>query len=103
MKSVSIAIVGTTTSIPTRKISRTNIIGIPTDIIMGGVVTVIDDRQTIAEDSMGLGQMDTISSIGTNVVITKVPKMSGIRRHIENPDNHHGITGGFSKTGMSKQ
>ena len=50
---------------------------------------------------MDHGKMGIIDSIGTNILMTKVWKMRDVKRHIENPDNHHGITGGSDKTGMS--
>ena len=67
-KSVSIVIAITSTYTQTKKNRRTQTIRIATSIIKGGVVATIDDCQTIAEDSMCLVQMDTIDSIGTNVV-----------------------------------
>ena len=100
-KSVSTVIAVTTTSIPTRKNRRTKTIGIPTDIIKEGIVMAIDVRPLISEDSMDRDQMHTIDNIGTNVAMTRVQKMSGVRRHNGNTDNHHDITRDFSKIGRS--
>ena len=100
-KSVIIVITGRTTYIPMKKNWRTRNIRVTTDTIKEGVVMAIDDWQPIAEDSMDHDQMGIIGSIGTNIVTTKVRKMSSIRRHIKNSGNHHGITRGFIKTGIS--
>ena len=50
-------------------------------------------------DSMDPSHMDIIGSIRTNAVMKKVWKMSNIKRHIENPGNHHGIIGASTKPG----
>ena len=102
-KTVTTVITETTTYIPMKRNWRTKNIGATTDIIKGGVVITIDVLQPIAGDSMDHGHRDIIGSIRTNVGMTKVRKMSGARRHIANPGTHHGITGGFNKTGMNKQ
>ena len=101
-KSIRTVIAVTTTSIPTRKNKRTTTIGIPTDIIKEGIVMAIDVRPLISEDSMDRDQMHTIDNIGTNVAMTRVQKMSGVRRHNGNTDNHHDITRDFSKIWRSK-
>ena len=85
-----------------KKNRRMKNIGISTNIIKGGIITVIDNRRTITKDSMGRGQMDMIDIIGTNVVMTRGRKMIGLKRHTKNIVNHPGITGDFNKTGMSK-
>ena len=101
-KSENTVIAVTTISIPMRKNRRTKTIGIPTDIIKEGIVMAIDVRPLIAEDSMDRDQMHTIDNIGTNVAMTRVRKMSGVRSHTGNTDNHRDITGDFSKIRRSK-
>ena len=83
-KSVSTVIAVTTTYIPKKKNNRMKTIGISPNIIKGGVVMAIDINQLIVEDSLDRDQMDTIDSIGTNVAMTRVGKMSGVRSHTEN-------------------
>ena len=101
-KSVSTVITVTTTYIPMKKNRRMKTIGISTDIIKGDVLMAIDVRQLITEDSTDRGPMeDTIENIGTNVAMTRVRKMSGVRSHTGNTVSHQDITGDFSKIGRS--
>ena len=93
----------TATHIPRKKIGRMTNIGIVIGIIEGGVVTTIDDLQTITEDSIGLVQTETIVSIRTGAIMTKVQRTAGVKSHVKNTVNNPGITCDFSITRMNKQ
>ena len=92
----------TATHIPRKKIGRMTNIGILIGIIKGGVVTTIAVRQTIVGDSTGLAHMETTDNIGTNNVMTRVRRMTGVMSHAGTNFNHPGITGECSKIGRSK-
>ena len=93
----------TTTHIPRKKIGRMTNIGIVIGIIEGGVVTTIDDLQTIVEDSTGAVQTDTIDSIRTNVVMTKVQRTTVVKSHDKNTIKNPRIIGDSIIIGTNKQ
>ena len=86
-----------------KKITKRKTTGVPTDTIAGGVVTTIDDLQTIAKDSTGLVQTETIVSIRTNAIMTKVQRKTVAKSHDKNTVNNPGITGDSGITGTNKQ
>ena len=91
--SASIEKTVTPTFTPMKKIRKRKNTRVPT--------ITIDDL--IAKDSMGLVQMETIVSIRTSAVMTKVQRTIGVKSHAKNTVNNPRITCDFSITGTNKQ
>ena len=90
--SASIEKTVTPTFTPMKKIRKRKNTRVPT--------ITIDDL--IAKDSMGLVQMETIVSIRTNVVMTKVERTTNIKSCAKNTVNNPRIKNDFIITGMNK-
>ena len=91
------------TTIATKRSRRTKNIGATTGIIKEGVVMTTTVRRTSMVDSMGLAHKESIDSIGTNDVTTKVRRITGAKSHTRTNRKHPGIPGECNKTRRSKR
>ena len=102
------AMTGTTvitgiTTIPMKRGRRKKNIGATTGIIKEGVVATTTVQRISVVDSMGRAHKESIDSIGTNDVTTKVRRMTGARSHAGTNRKHPGIPGECNKTRRSKR